>query len=75
MHDEWKLTTAEKKRILLNNIYGVDIDSQAVEVTKLSLLLKVLEGETEESISPADGTVLRSGHCPTWTVTSSAATR
>ena len=46
----WRLTTAEKKRILLNNIYGVDIDRQAVEVTKLSLLLKVLEGETEESI-------------------------
>ena len=48
---EWHLTTAEKKRILLNNIYGVDIDSQAVETTKLSLLLKVLEGETGESLS------------------------
>jgi len=48
---EWKLTTAERKRILLNNIYGVDIDRQAVEVTKLSLLLKVLEGENEETIS------------------------
>ncbi|HVS36006.1 MAG TPA: N-6 DNA methylase, partial [Gemmataceae bacterium] len=46
----WRLTTAEKKRILLNNIYGVDIDPQAVEVTKLSLLLKVLEGESQESI-------------------------
>jgi type I restriction-modification system DNA methylase subunit len=44
------LTTAEKKRILLNNIYGVDIDVNAVEVTKLSLLLKCLEGETEASI-------------------------
>ena len=42
----WQISTAEKKRILLNNIYGVDIDPQAVEVTKLSLLLKVLEGET-----------------------------
>ena len=41
----WKLTVSERKRILLNNIYGVDIDSQAVEVTKLSLLLKVLEDE------------------------------
>ncbi len=41
---QWFLTVKEKKRILLNNIYGVDIDSQAVEVTKLSLLLKVLEG-------------------------------
>jgi predicted type IV restriction endonuclease len=49
--DEWRLTAAEKKRILLNNIYGVDIDSQAVEVTKLSLLLKVLEGESKESIN------------------------
>jgi adenine-specific DNA-methyltransferase len=44
------LTTAEKKRILLNNIFGVDIDVNAVEVTKLSLLLKCLEGETEASI-------------------------
>jgi type I restriction-modification system DNA methylase subunit len=44
------LTTAEKKRILLNNIYGVDLDTNAVEVTKLSLLIKCLEGETEASI-------------------------
>lgn len=44
------LTTAEKKRILLNNIYGVDLDSNAVEVTKLSLLLKCMEGETKASI-------------------------
>jgi type I restriction-modification system DNA methylase subunit/predicted type IV restriction endonuclease len=46
----WRLTTGEKKRILLNNIYGVDIDRQAVEVTKLSLLLKVLEGENQETL-------------------------
>ncbi|MCK6380001.1 MAG: N-6 DNA methylase [Leptospiraceae bacterium] len=45
-----ELTTAEKKRILLNNIYGVDLDSNAVEVTKLSLLLKCMEGETKETI-------------------------
>jgi hypothetical protein len=48
----WRLTIDERKRILLNNIYGVDIDSQAVEVTKLSLLLKVLEGETGQSLEP-----------------------
>ncbi len=48
---EWRLTTAERKRILLNNIYGVDIDEQAVEVTKLSLLLKVLEKESAETIN------------------------
>jgi type I restriction-modification system DNA methylase subunit len=45
------LTTAEKKRILLNNIFGVDIDVNAVEVTKLSLLLKCMEGETQASIA------------------------
>ncbi|MBI5756411.1 MAG: N-6 DNA methylase [Nitrospirae bacterium] len=48
---QWLLATQEKRRILLNNIYGVDIDSQAVEVTKLSLLLKVLEGENQETLS------------------------
>jgi len=47
---EWRLTTAERKRILLDHIYGVDIDPQAVEVTKLSLLLKVLEAESKESL-------------------------
>jgi len=48
---DWRLTTSERKRILLNNIYGVDIDPQAVEVTKLSLLLKVLEGESKETVN------------------------
>lgn len=48
---EWRLSTVERKRILLNNIYGVDIDTQAVETTKLSLLLKVLEGENEQTLS------------------------
>ena len=49
--NQWYLTTQEKKRILLNNIYGVDIDSQSVEVTKLSLLLKVLDGENQDSLT------------------------
>jgi predicted type IV restriction endonuclease len=47
---DWKLTIAERKRLLLEHIFGVDIDSQAVEVTKLSLLLKVLEGENDQSV-------------------------
>lgn len=55
---QWRLSIREKKRILLNNIYGVDIDPQAVEVTKLSLLLKVLEGETAQTI----GSTLRLFH-------------
>ena len=42
---EYKLNIEEKRRILLCNIFGVDIDVQAVEVTKLSLFLKLLENE------------------------------
>jgi type I restriction-modification system DNA methylase subunit len=48
---EGNLITTEKKRILTNNIFGVDIDLNAVEVTKLSLLLKCMEGETSASIA------------------------
>ncbi|MCW5548185.1 MAG: N-6 DNA methylase, partial [Opitutaceae bacterium] len=45
-----RLTTALKRRILENNIYGVDIDAQAVEVTQLSLYLKMLEGENRDTL-------------------------
>ncbi|MDR1956884.1 MAG: N-6 DNA methylase, partial [Treponema sp.] len=48
-HNAYKLTIVEKQRILQNNIYGVDIDHQAVEVTKLSLYLKLLENEGREA--------------------------
>ncbi len=48
---EYRLSTSKRREILLNSIYGVDIDAQAVEVTKLSLLLKVLEGESQESLA------------------------
>ena len=46
----WRLTIGERKRILTTHVFGVDIDAQAVEVSKLTLLLKVLEGETDESL-------------------------
>lgn len=47
---DWHLTIAERKRILLDNIHGVDLDPAAVEVTKLNLLLKCLEGETSQTL-------------------------
>ena len=43
------LSLSKKREILLNNIYGVDIDTQAVEVCQLSLYLKLLQEETEAS--------------------------
>jgi len=46
----YRLTVGERKRILLDHIFGVDIDTQAVEVTKLSLLLRVLEGEKDPAL-------------------------
>ncbi len=35
---------------MLDNIFGVDIDGQAVEVTMLSLYLKILEGENRTTL-------------------------
>lgn len=70
---QWKLTFQEKRRILLEHIRGVDIDSNAVEVTRFSLLLKLIEDETVESLQdylqtfgepalPALEAVIRSGN-------------
>lgn len=42
----YRLSLQQKQKILLNNVYGVDLDQQAVEVTQLSLYLKLLEDET-----------------------------
>ena len=40
-----RLSIEKKGEILRNNIYGVDIDQQAVEITMMSLYIKALEGE------------------------------
>jgi len=44
-----RLSLTKRKEILLNNIYGVDLDARAIEVAQLSLLLKLLEDETAAS--------------------------
>jgi hypothetical protein len=43
------LSLRKKREILTNNIYGVDLDPQAVEVCQLSLYLKLLKDETTVS--------------------------
>lgn len=45
------LTAALKRRILTANIYGVDLDPGAVEVTQLSLYLKMLEHENRNTLA------------------------
>jgi type I restriction-modification system DNA methylase subunit len=46
----WYLSLTEKQRILLTHIFGVDIDIQAVEVARFSLLLKLLENESNAAV-------------------------
>jgi hypothetical protein len=43
---QWRLTFDEKRRILVTHVRGVDIDPNAVEVARFSLLLKLIEDET-----------------------------
>lgn len=45
---EPRLSVIRKAQILRNNLYGVDIDPQAVEITMMSLYLKALEGEKSQ---------------------------
>jgi len=45
------LTTGLKRQIATKNIFGIDIDSQAIEISMLSLYLKMLEGETRSTIN------------------------
>ena len=70
---QWRLTFEEKRRILVTHVRGVDIDANAVEVARFSLLLKLIEDENasalrdfvdrakEPALPELDGT-LRSGN-------------
>lgn len=70
---QWRLTFEEKRRILLAHIRGVDIDANAVEVARFSLLLKLIEDETGDGLRdyvairhhpalPALDAILRAGN-------------
>jgi len=48
--ESYHLTLKAKEDILVDILYGVDINPYAVEVTKFSLLLKLLEKENEGTI-------------------------
>ncbi|CAB4896313.1 unannotated protein [freshwater metagenome] len=45
-----RLTSDFKGQIALNNIYGADIDPQAVEVAQMSLYLRILEEESAATL-------------------------
>src|SRR3989344_109312 len=44
-----RLNLGQKIKILTDCIYGVDLDEKAVELARLNLLLKTLEGENQDS--------------------------
>lgn len=48
--DTCRLSYALRREILLQNIWGVDIDPLAVEVTKFSLFLKLLEDTSSDEV-------------------------
>lgn len=50
-NDEKKLKVEIKTEILTNCIFGIDIDDYAVEVTKFSLLLKLINDEDVHSLN------------------------
>jgi len=47
-----RLTAAERERILLEHVHGIDIDAGAVEVTKRALAWKLLGRDPGEGASP-----------------------
>lgn len=55
--DGWQLTFQKKCELLQNCIYGVDRDYSAVEVTRFSLLVKLLEDESTHSL-PSGNSIL-----------------
>ena len=65
--EDLALPLHEKAKILRNNLFGVDIDAQAVEVTMMSLYLKALEGERgmlprKQHLLPAIGNNIKCGN-------------
>ena len=47
-YNKVRLTAEQKGRIAKNNLFGVDLDRQATEVTQMSLYIKILETIAEE---------------------------
>ncbi len=58
-----RLSNDLKGRIVVNNVHGVDIDPQAVEVAQMSLYLRILEEETSATLN-AQTRLFQGAHLP-----------
>lgn len=50
--NEYRLPFGEKRRLLEDNLFGIDIDYNAVEVAKFSLLVRLLQDESKHTLPP-----------------------
>lgn len=51
--NEYRLKFEEKCRLLADNLFGIDIDFNAVEVAKFSLLVRLLQDENKHTLPTA----------------------
>lgn len=51
--NEYRLRFEEKCRLLVDNLFGIDIDYNAVEVAKFSLLVRLLQDENKHALPSA----------------------
>ncbi|STC69262.1 Type IIS restriction enzyme Eco57I [Corynebacterium pilosum] len=58
--DDYRLVFEEKRRVLEECCFGIDIDFNAVEVARFSLLIRLLEDETAETLPAGKQRILPS---------------
>lgn len=51
-NNNYKLAFSEKREILRNCLFGCDIDFNAVEIARFSLMVRLLEDETKDTLPP-----------------------
>ncbi len=54
--NDYRLKFEEKCRLLVDNLYGIDIDYNAVEVAKFSLLVRLLQDENKHTLPSSRST-------------------
>jgi hypothetical protein len=50
---EYRLPFEEKRRVMADNLFGIDVDYNAVEVARFSLLVRLLQDESKHTLPPA----------------------
>jgi hypothetical protein len=61
-NSDCQLTFSQRKQILLQNIFGVDLDPSAVEVSRIALLIKCIQGQVYPLQLPDLGNNIKCGN-------------